>query len=106
MRPAIASSLLATEWLKGKTLDEGQAICNTDIVHFAPAGEDPLFVLAEDANKAAIADYKTKNRSRSKTTTTPKPTDSQLAAACFRSFPCPNRRGAAIVQSLNNHPRR
>ncbi len=60
---AIASSSLATEWLKGKTLDEGQAIRNTDIVQelSLPPVKIHCSVLAEDAIKAAIADYKTKN---------------------------------------------
>ena len=60
---AIASSSLATEWLKGKTVDEALAIKNTDIV--ARAGLPPVkihcSVLAEDAIKAAIADYKKKH---------------------------------------------
>jgi nitrogen fixation protein NifU and related proteins len=60
---AIASSSLATEWLKGKTLDEGEAIRNTDIVQelSLPPVKIHCSVLAEDAIKAAIADYKTKN---------------------------------------------
>ncbi|HMN41721.1 MAG TPA: Fe-S cluster assembly scaffold IscU [Phycisphaerales bacterium] len=60
---AIASSSLATEWLKGKTLDEGAAIRNTDIVQelSLPPVKIHCSVLAEDAIKAAIADYKSKN---------------------------------------------
>jgi Fe-S cluster assembly scaffold IscU len=60
---AIASSSLATEWLKGKTLDEGLAIKNTEIVQelSLPPVKIHCSVLAEDAIKAAIADYKTKN---------------------------------------------
>ncbi|MBY0312342.1 MAG: iron-sulfur cluster assembly scaffold protein [Phycisphaerales bacterium] len=60
---AIASSSLATEWLKGKTLDEGMAIRNTDLVQelSLPPVKIHCSVLAEDAIKAAIADYKTKN---------------------------------------------
>ena len=60
---AIASSSLATEWLKGKTLDEGEAIRNTDIVQelSLPPVKIHCSVLAEDAIKAAIIDYKTKN---------------------------------------------
>ena len=60
---AIASSSLATEWLKGKTLDEGLAIRNTEIVQelSLPPVKIHCSVLAEDAIKAAIADYKTKN---------------------------------------------
>lgn len=60
---AIASSSLATEWLKGKTLDEGLAIKNTQIVQelSLPPVKIHCSVLAEDAIRAAIADYKAKN---------------------------------------------
>jgi len=60
---AIASSSLATEWLKGKTLDEAQGIDNMDIVEelALPPVKIHCSVLAEDAIKAAIKDYKTKN---------------------------------------------
>ncbi|MGD9692288.1 MAG: Fe-S cluster assembly scaffold IscU [Phycisphaerales bacterium] len=60
---AIASSSLATEWLKGKTIDEGLAIKNTQIVEelSLPPVKIHCSVLAEDAIKAAIADYKKKN---------------------------------------------
>jgi len=60
---AIASSSLATEWLKGRTLDEGLAIRNTEIVEelSLPPVKIHCSVLAEDAIKAAIADYKAKN---------------------------------------------
>ncbi len=59
---AIASSSLVTEWVKGKTLDEAAAIKNTEIAqHLAlPPVKIHCSVLAEDAIKAAIADYKTK----------------------------------------------
>ena len=59
---AIASSSLATEWMKGKTLDEALAIKNTDIVEelALPPVKIHCSVLAEDAIKAAIADLKTK----------------------------------------------
>ena len=59
---AIASSSLATEWLKGKTLDQAVEIKNTDIAkHLAlPPVKIHCSVLAEDAIKAAIADYRTK----------------------------------------------
>ena len=59
---AIASSSLATEWLKGKTIDEAETIKNTDIAkHLAlPPVKIHCSVLAEDAIKAAIADYKKK----------------------------------------------
>lgn len=60
---AIASSSLATEWLKGKTLDEGLSIRNTQIVEelSLPPVKIHCSVLAEDAIKAAINDYKVKN---------------------------------------------
>ena len=60
---AIASSSLATEWLKGKTVDEALAIKNTDIVNelALPPVKIHCSVLAEDAIKAAITDYKTKH---------------------------------------------
>jgi nitrogen fixation NifU-like protein len=59
---AIASSSLATEWLKGKTLEEAQKIKNTDIVQELnlPPVKIHCSVLAEDAIKAALADYKKK----------------------------------------------
>ena len=60
---AIASSSLATEWLKGKTLDEGLTIKNTQIVEelSLPPVKIHCSVLAEDAIRSAIADYKQKN---------------------------------------------
>jgi len=60
---AIASSSLATEWLKGKTIDEAKAIRNTSIVEelSLPPVKVHCSVLAEDAIKAAIADYKAKH---------------------------------------------
>ena len=59
---AIASSSLATEWVKGKTVDEALSIKNTDIVAelSLPPVKIHCSVLAEDAIKAAIADYKKK----------------------------------------------
>src|SRR5512144_2115365 len=59
---AIASSSLATEWLKGKTVDEALQIKNTDIVNelALPPVKIHCSVLAEDAIKAAISDYKAK----------------------------------------------
>ncbi|MCP9451846.1 MAG: Fe-S cluster assembly scaffold IscU [Nitrospira sp.] len=59
---AIASSSLATEWLKGKTLEEAQQIKNTDIVQELnlPPVKIHCSVLAEDAIKAALADYQKK----------------------------------------------
>jgi len=60
---AIASSSLATEWVKGKTIDEAFQIKNTEIVSELnlPPVKIHCSVLAEDAIKAAIADYKKKN---------------------------------------------
>ncbi len=60
---AIASSSLLTEWVKGKTLDEAQAIKNTDIAEelALPPVKIHCSVLAEDAINAAIDDYKKKN---------------------------------------------
>ena len=59
---AIASSSLATEWLKGKTVEQALAIKNTQIVEelALPPVKIHCSVLAEDAIKAAIADYKAK----------------------------------------------
>src|SRR5688572_23978862 len=59
---AIASSSLATEWLKGETVDGALAIKNTDIVNelSLPPVKIHCSVLAEDAIKAAINDYKKK----------------------------------------------
>src|SRR6195952_3548947 len=63
---AIASSSLATEWLKGKTVDEALSIKNTEIVNelSLPPVKIHCSVLAEDAIKAAISDYKTKQATR------------------------------------------
>ncbi len=60
---AIASSSLATEWVKGKTIAEAMAISNTDIVKelALPPVKIHCSVLAEDAIRAAIGDWKTKN---------------------------------------------
>jgi len=62
---AIASSSLATEWVKGKTLTEALAIKNTDIVKelSLPPVKIHCSVLAEDAIKAAITDWKKKHES-------------------------------------------
>ncbi len=59
---AIASSSLATEWLRGKTVDQALEIKNTDIVNelSLPPVKIHCSVLAEDAIKAAIFDYKKK----------------------------------------------
>lgn len=60
---AIASSSLATEWLKGKTINEAVAIDNMDIVEELnlPPVKIHCSVLAEDAIKSAINDYRVKN---------------------------------------------
>src|SRR3974390_2029782 len=71
---AIASSSLATEWVKGKTVAEALAISNTDIVKelSLPPVKIHCSVLAEDAIKAAIANWKKK-----KETSTPAATATQ-----------------------------
>ena len=63
---AIASSSLATEWLKGKSVDEALEIKNTDIVNelSLPPVKIHCSVLAEDAIHAAIKDYKAKLETR------------------------------------------
>ncbi len=60
---AIASSSLATEWIKGKKVDEALEITNSEIVEelSLPPVKIHCSVLAEDAIKSAIADYKQKN---------------------------------------------
>ena len=60
---AIASSSLLTEWVKGRTLDEARAIKNTELAEelALPPVKIHCSVLAEDAIKAAVDDYKTKN---------------------------------------------
>ncbi len=60
---AIASSSLVTTWLKGKSINEAAAIKNTDIAEelALPPVKIHCSILAEDAIKAALADYKTKN---------------------------------------------
>ena len=67
---AIASSSLATEWMKGKTLEEAGKIKNTEIVEelALPPVKIHCSVLAEDAIKAAIEDYKKKRVSQSTST--------------------------------------
>ena len=61
---AIASSSLATEWIKGKSLDEAHSIQNTHIVEelSLPPVKIHCSVLAEDAIKGAIHDYRKKNK--------------------------------------------
>ena len=65
---AIASSSLATEWVKGKTVDEALEIKNTEIVEelSLPPVKIHCSVLAEDAIKSAIADYKNKQGAQEK----------------------------------------
>ena len=65
---AIASSSLATEWVKGKTIDEASQIRNTQIVRELnlPPVKIHCSVLAEDAIKAALNDYKNKKGLSSK----------------------------------------
>jgi nitrogen fixation NifU-like protein len=60
---AIASSSLVTEWVKGKTLDEAQTIKNTEIAQelALPPVKIHCSILAEDAIKAAIEDYRKKH---------------------------------------------
>ena len=62
---AIASSSLATEWVKGKSIDEAMSIQNTEIVEelSLPPVKIHCSVPAEDAIKAAISDYKSRNNS-------------------------------------------
>ena len=63
---AIASSSLVTEWVKGKTVEEAMQIKNTDVAQELnlPPVKIHCSVLAEDAIKAAIADYKKKQEAR------------------------------------------
>jgi len=63
---AIASSSLATEWLKGRTVNEAMQIKNTDIVNelHLPPVKIHCSVLAEDAIKAALEDYRKKHGER------------------------------------------
>ena len=65
---AIASSSLATEWVKGKTLDQALQLKNTEIVEelSLPPVKIHCSVLAEDAIRSAIKDYKQKQRQPSK----------------------------------------
>jgi len=62
---AIASSSLVTEWIKGKTVDQAATIRNTEIAHHLalPPVKIHCSILAEDAIKAAIEDYRTKQNS-------------------------------------------
>ena len=67
LRPSENSPLtFSTEWVKGKSLDEAQAIKNTDIAEELelPPVKIHCSILAEDAIKAAIADYKSKREAK------------------------------------------
>lgn len=81
---AIASSSLATEWIKGKTVDEAELIKNVDIVNELnlPPVKIHCSVLAEDAIKSAIADFRTKQAAKSgaKTASGAKDSTKDLAA--------------------------
>lgn len=61
---AIASSSLVTEWIKGKSLEEAKALKNTEVADYLelPPVKIHCSVLAEDAIKAAIADYQAKKQ--------------------------------------------
>jgi len=65
---AIASSSLVTEWVKGKTLDQAMSIKNTQIAEelALPPVKIHCSILAEDAIKAAVLDYKTRHGVESK----------------------------------------
>ena len=80
---AIASSSLVTEWVKGKTVDEAETIKNTDIArHLAlPPVKIHCSVLAEDAIKAAIADYRAKLAKKDEPKTAPAAAETKAAAA-------------------------
>ena len=77
---AIASSSLVTEWVKGKSLDQALEIKNTHIAEelALPPVKIHCSVLAEDAIKAAVADYKSRHEN---TTTSAKADQSQTAGA-------------------------
>ncbi|XP_076627935.1 iron-sulfur cluster assembly enzyme [Colletes latitarsis] len=68
---AIASSSLATEWVKGKTVDEALKLKNTDIAKelCLPPVKLHCSMLAEDAIKAALSDYRIKQQAKSKDNT-------------------------------------
>ena len=68
---AIASSSLVTEWVKGKTLDQAMTIKNTAIAEelALPPVKIHCSILAEDAIKAAVADYKAKHAARAEADT-------------------------------------
>jgi len=80
---AIASSSLATEWVKGKTIDEALTIKNTDIVKelALPPVKIHCSVLAEDAIRAAISDWRKKNDSAAATQPQPAATNTELSTS-------------------------
>jgi nitrogen fixation NifU-like protein len=80
---AIASSSLATEWVKGMTVDQAMALKNTQIVEELnlPPVKIHCSVLAEDAIKAAIADYKAKRAAQGSTDTVTAAAASHQSAA-------------------------
>ena len=80
---AIASSSLATEWIKGKSIDVAETIKNSDIVTELnlPPVKIHCSVLAEDAIKAAIADYRRKKEQAAAATSNDAPTASQAEAS-------------------------
>ena len=80
---AIASSSLVTEWVKGKTLDEATSIRNTQIAEelALPPVKIHCSILADDAIKAAVADYRNKNAAGADATAAaPKPVTEAQAA--------------------------
>ena len=71
---AIASSSLVTEWVKGKTLDQAMTIKNTQIAEelALPPVKIHCSILAEDAIKAAVADYKARSTARAEAPALPR----------------------------------
>ena len=86
---AIASSSLATEWIKGKTVDEAEAIKNVDIVKELdlPPVKIHCSVLAEDAIKSAIADYRAKQAARREAQAAPR--EAQATGGASATIPSP-----------------
>ena len=80
---AIASSSLITEWVKGKSLDEAMTIKNTQIAEelALPPVKIHCSILAEDAIKAAVQDYKAKHGTATSSATSPAALSSTAAAA-------------------------
>ena len=86
---AIASSSLATEWIKGKTIQEAEAIKNVDIVKELdlPPVKIHCSVLAEDAIKSAIADYRAKQAARREAQAAPR--EAQATGGASATIPSP-----------------